>query len=415
MFGISYSSENIVDLIAAANTATFSSSLPPFILSGPAQRWVNAAWAAWLTVSARTKNLISSANFGVSFCRLKMYESHTANHSKLSSPITRVTGRGQIAASTVILLVELLMKSRKIVESTILAAGRQTPPRRIKQHPRPSFITSVVVRRRGAALSFLSRVSGRRQANTAPDACSSGFRAHPSNLWLLPSSPPRRAAARIALTRPIDVPRAGLQLRFWLPAGKYEASSSGFSSCSPRLSLLLPLLRRAAALYPLTRRIAARRVVVLFFLTSVSLGECCCRRKVDLDFKPRYFDVRRATSPSPLCNSKNFRCAAFIINLNINPQNQKFDFCASAERCFHLVIDQSSREFPSRCAGHSSTLTPHFGNPRFRAPASKVLSLVVFRLLKFLSTALICASSSPGFQIDETVPETERETGFARV
>ncbi|KAK7051823.1 hypothetical protein R3P38DRAFT_3172139 [Favolaschia claudopus] len=75
-------------------------------------------------------------------------------------------------------------------------------PRRVKQRPRPSFITSVVVRRRGAALSFLSRVFGRRQANTAPDAYSSGFRAHPSNLWLLPSSPPRSAAA---LSRRHDV------------------------------------------------------------------------------------------------------------------------------------------------------------------------------------------------------------------
>ncbi|KAK7051824.1 hypothetical protein R3P38DRAFT_2762299 [Favolaschia claudopus] len=147
-------------------------------------------------------------------------------------------------------------------------------------------------------------------------------------------------------------------------------------------------------------------------------GECCCRRKVDLDFKPRYFDVRQATSPSHCAIQKIFRCAAFIINLNINPQNQNSIFVRPPERRFPPVVDQSSREFPSRCAGHSSTLTPHFGNPRFRAPASKVLSLVVFSLLKFLSTALICASSSPGFQIDErrqTVPQTERETGFARV
>ncbi|KAK7028463.1 hypothetical protein R3P38DRAFT_2776184 [Favolaschia claudopus] len=64
-------------------------------------------------------------------------------------------------------------------------------PRRVKQRPRLSFITSDVVRRRGAALSILSRVFGRRQANTSPDAYSSVFHARPPSFWLLPASAPR--------------------------------------------------------------------------------------------------------------------------------------------------------------------------------------------------------------------------------
>ncbi|KAK7065056.1 hypothetical protein R3P38DRAFT_3166075 [Favolaschia claudopus] len=92
-----------------------------------------------------------------------------------------------------------------------LAAGRLTPPPTRKATKSPPFNAFLVVvvgaAPRSGADSFdymdrvpASNILSRRQANPAPDA---------SLLLLLP--PPRRAAAPIALTIWIAVPRAGLQ------------------------------------------------------------------------------------------------------------------------------------------------------------------------------------------------------------
>ncbi|KAK7046494.1 hypothetical protein R3P38DRAFT_3346176 [Favolaschia claudopus] len=77
------------------------------------------------------------------------------------------------------------------------------------------------------------------------------------------------------------------------------------------------------------------------FLASVSWGECCCRRKVNLNFNPRYFDVRRATSPPPIIFS--FRCAALKTTTSSDSSSPQELNSSSAARHTRSIFSSAAR------------------------------------------------------------------------
>ncbi|KAK6987591.1 hypothetical protein R3P38DRAFT_2805778 [Favolaschia claudopus] len=136
-----------------------------------------------------------------------------------------------------------------------------------------------------------------------------------------PASNSRRAAARIASSIWIDVPRAGLSKILSRRQANHvpDLSSSGLDSV---LLLWLPTPSRGAI--PLTRRIVVRRAALQSFLTSVRF----CERAFRVTSITIWIDFPRSPFLRPPSSSTS---------------TSKLDISSSAER--HLQL--STREFPS--------------------------------------------------------------------
>ncbi|KAK6995950.1 hypothetical protein R3P38DRAFT_3424157 [Favolaschia claudopus] len=329
-----------------------------------------------------------------------------------------------------------------------LAAGRPTPPSTrqaadVVLLPGPPRRVAALLRRHDIStsreLESLKALAAGRQ-KLAPDAYSSGFSTHPTSPMLLPLSPPRRAAARIALTRRIDVPRAGLQLRGF---GCRQADTRPRSIKQRVLQLFSKTFVVVAAAAPrsgaiaLTRRIAVRRASILLgesfpivtsdlrvSRTSMTIRidvprAGCFMNKIQNFPAARPFSTTQAQNQNsiselPPTNARapyqnfSFRWAAPIITVSPNLTASNLQVLEVAEnflRCAAKLV-----HFCFRCAAPSTS--QYSFHKYFSGENSRTLTRPRHREL---SGDFKITRGSRRSSVRTRTLETSRETGFSRV